>query len=99
MLRGMAPVKLLRKRLAADELVAHLRQLATDARDIEIRVKGAVAAYSDATTDSLEAVGQRLVAGELVAVQVRYFQDDAWWSDTVMRADDSFRLVRMREGS
>jgi hypothetical protein len=92
-------MKLVRTRLDAAELVAHLRQLAADARDVEIRVKGAVAAYSDATAESLDVVGQRLVAGELVAVQVRYFQDDAWWSDTVMRADDSFRLVRMREGT
>ena len=37
--------------------------------------------------------------GEIVAIQIRFFQDDDWWSDTVMRADDGFRLVRMREGA
>ena len=93
------PVKLVRKRLDAAGLEAHLRALAASAQNIEIRVKGAVARYSDATTDSLETVGRRLLAGELVAVQIRFFEHDDWWSDTVMQAKDGFRLVRMREGS
>lgn len=92
------PVKLVRKRLDALQLAAHLRSLAASAQHIELRVKGAVAHYSDATTDSLEEVGRRLVAGELVAVQIRYFEHDDWWSDTLMQAKDGFRLVRMREG-
>ncbi len=93
------PVKLLRKRLDDAGVEAHLRSLAAQAQQIEIRIKGAIDRYSDATTDTLEAVGRRLVAGEVVAIQIRFFQDDDWWSDTVMRADDGFRLVRMREGA
>ena len=93
------PVKLVRERLDAAELEAHLRSLAATAQHIEVRVKGAVAHYSDATTDSLEDLGRRLVAGDLVAVQIRFFEHDDWWSETLMQAKDGYRLVRMREGS
>ena len=93
------PVKLVRKKLDADGVAAHLRSVAEQGQALEIRVKGAVDHYSEATTDALDAVGRRLVAGEIVALQIRFFQDDAWWSDTVMRADDGFRLVRMPEGT
>jgi hypothetical protein len=93
----MKAIKLLRKRLDDRELAAHLEALAAGAKDIEIRIKGAVAGYSDATTETLEVVGRRLRAGEIAAVQIRFFQDDDWWSDTVMRAADGFRLVRMRQ--
>jgi len=92
-------VKLVRERLSATELEAHLRELAATARDVELRIKGAVAGYSESSTDPLEALGRRLVAGEIVAVQIRYFRDDDWWSDTLMQAANGFRLVRMREGS
>lgn len=93
------PVKLERTRLDAAELEAHLRSLAATAQHIEVRVKGAVAHYSAATTDSLEDVGRRLLAGEIVAVQIRFFEHDDWWSDTLMQAKDGYRLVRMREGT
>ncbi len=88
--------KLVRERLDADEVVAHLRELAATARDVETRVKGT--GYSDATTDPLEVLAQRLVAGEIAAVQIRFSRDGQWWSDTLLRKGDSFRLVRMREG-
>ena len=93
------PVKLVREKLDASQLAARLRELAATAKHVELRVKGAVAAYSDATADSLEEVGRRLLAGELVAVQIRFFADDEWWSETLMQAKDGYRLVRMREGS
>ena len=93
------PVKLVRERLDAEGVAAHLRGLAEHAREIEIRVKGGSARHSDATVDSLDEVGRRLVAGELVAIEIRFFQDDDWWSDTVMAAKSGFRLVRMREGT
>ena len=93
------PVKLVRKRLDAVGLEAHLRSLAANAQHIELRVKGAVAHYSDAATGSLEEVGRRLLAGEIVAIQIRFFENDDWWSDTLMQATDGYRLVRMREGT
>lgn len=93
------PVKLVRKRLDAEGVEAHFRVLAATAQQVEIRVKGGATRQSDATTESLEQVGQRLLAGEILAVQIRFFADDDWWSDTVMQANDGFRLVRMREGT
>lgn len=90
------PVKLLRKRLDAAAVEAHLRDLAARASEVEIRVKTAAAGYSDAANDALDVLGRRLVAGVLVAVQIRYFADGQWWTDTLMRAGDDFRLVRMQ---
>jgi hypothetical protein len=94
---GPKPVKLLRTRLDDAGLDAHLAALAGQAQAIELRVKGAAGSHSDAATDTLDVVGARLRAGEVVAIQIRFFQDDAWWIDTVMRAKDGYRLVRMRE--
>ena len=93
------PVKLVRKRLDAVGVVAHFRALAATAQQIEIRIKGSATRHSDATTESLEEVARRLLAGEIAAVQIRFFELDDWWSDTVMQANDGFRLVRMREGT
>jgi len=92
-----SPVKLVRKRLEADDLEPHLRALAAEARAVEVRIKGQRAHQSDATTESLEALARRLVAGEIVAVQVRFELADGWWADTLMRAEKGFRLVRMKE--
>ncbi|MCA9677207.1 MAG: hypothetical protein KC464_19435 [Myxococcales bacterium] len=38
-----------------------------------------------------------MTAGELVAVQLRFFLADAWWCDTIVRKGDDFRLVRMQQ--
>lgn len=91
------PVKLVRKRLDDAGVAAHFEWLASQAQAIEIRIKGAVAGYSEATTEQLEDAGRRLRAGEIVAVQIRFLQGDDWWCDTLMRAGESFRLVRMRQ--
>lgn len=91
------PVKLVRKRLDDAGVAAHFKWLASQAQAIEIRIKGAVAGYSEATTEQLEDAGRRLRAGEIVAVQIRFLQGDDWWCDTLMRAGESFRLVRMRQ--
>jgi len=93
------PVKLVRKRLDADGVTAHLQALAASGQQLEIRLKGAVAHYSEATTESLEAVGRRLLAGDIVAVQIRFCEGEEWWIDTLMQAKDGYRLVRMREGA
>jgi len=95
------PPKLVRKRLDEAGVAAHFRELAEHAQGVEVRVKEAAARQSDASKDGLEELGRRLVAGELIAVQVWFFQDDSWWCDTVMRAhegarDHGFRLVRMQ---
>ncbi len=92
-----APVKLLRRRLDLAGVEAHLAVVRSQARAIEIRTKGSVASYSEATPGLLDEIAHRLGTGEIVAVQVRFFQDDAWWCDTVVRKGDDFRLVRMQQ--
>jgi hypothetical protein len=96
---GDKPVKLVRKRLDADGVNAHFQALAATAQQPEIRIKGGATRQSDATSGSLDEVVRQLVAGEIVGVQVRFFDAGDWWIDTVMRARDGFRLVRMREGA
>ena len=98
--RDERPVKLVRRRLDAAGVEAHLRELATTARELEVRVQGETSRLSAASGATLDAVARRLIAGEIAAAQIR-FRDggDDWWCDTVMRAPHGFRLVRMREGS
>ena len=91
------PVKLLRKRLDHAGVDAHLASVASHAQAIEVRTKGAAAAHSDATTAPLDDVARRLKAGELSAVQLRFFQDNVWWCDTIVRKGDDYRLVRMQQ--
>jgi hypothetical protein len=92
------PVKLARQRLDAAGVTEHLRDLAQRATQIEARIKDTAAQTSAATSEPLDALARRLVTGDITGLQVRFFLDDAWWSDTILRAPDSFRLVRMREG-
>ena len=91
------PVKLVRKRLDDAGVGDHVAWLAEHAQAIEIRIKGAATSYSDATTDELRDMGRQLVAGTVAAVQVRFYYDDAWWCDTLLRARDSYRMVRMKQ--
>ncbi len=93
------PIKLVRKRLDDAGVIAHFAALARDAEAIELRVKDAVAHYSDATAGELDEACRRLRNGELMAVQVRFCQDGVWWCDTIMRATDDYRLVRMHQGA
>jgi hypothetical protein len=91
------PIKLLRKKLDAAGVEAHFDSVASQAQAVEVRIKGAAEGYSSADTAQLEETGRRLRAGDIAAVQLRFFQDDAWWCDTVMRVKESYRLVRMRQ--
>ncbi len=93
------PARLVRERLDAAAVQQHLETLATTATQVEVRVKDAVARISEATTESLAEVGRRFVAGKIVAVQIRFFEHDDWWSETLMPGKTGYRLVRMREGT
>lgn len=93
------PAKLLRERLDADGVAAYLRDLAARAPDLEVRIQSANARQSDASTESLEGIGRKLVAGEIAGIQIRFAEGDGWWCDTLRRAKDGYRLVRMREGT
>lgn len=93
----MQAVKLLRKKLDAEALGTHLRSLAT-AEGLEIRVKASSTQHSDGAT-SLDVAADRLRSGDITALQIRFFERGDWWCDTLLRAEDSFRLVRIREGA
>ena len=93
------PVKLVRQRLDAAGVVAYVADLVTRATQLEVRTKDDLSQMSDATVEPLAALADRLVAGELAGLQIRFFADDDWWSDTVLRARAGFLLVRMREGA
>lgn len=93
------PTKLVRKRLDAAGVTMHLADIAATGSQLEVRTKDATARMSDPTSESLDALAKRLVAGELAGLQIRFFADGAWWSDTLLRAADGFRLVRLREGA
>lgn len=90
-------VKLLRKRLDRAGVLSHLAELQRNAQSIELRVKGVEAGYSEETINDFNELGRQLIEGELVAVQLRFHLDEAWWCDTLMRDRDHFRLVRMRQ--
>jgi hypothetical protein len=92
-----APVKLVRKRLDHAAVEAHLAALRRGAQALEVRIKSAVAVNSEATRDELDEIVRRLREGQIVAIQIRFFQDDAWWCDTIVRKGDDYRLVHMRQ--
>lgn len=93
------PTKLVRKRLDDAGVEAHFAEVAAQGQALELRVKDAAAHYSSATAEQLHDAGLRLRQGAIAAVQLRFFRDGDWWCDTVMRAADGYRLVRMRQVS
>ena len=96
---GARPAKLSHQRLDAAGVAAHLRELAARAPGLEVRIQSTNARQSDATTESLDEIGRRFLAGEIAGIQIRFAEGDGWWCDTLRRVKDSYRLVRMREGT
>ena len=96
---GARPAKLSHQRLDADRVAAHLRDLAARGPGLEVRIQSANARQSDTTTESLEEIGRRFLAGEIAGIQIRFADGDGWWCDTLRRAKNGYRLVRMREGT
>jgi hypothetical protein len=91
------PTKLVRKRLDATQIETHILRL-SEAEHVEVRVKSAIGRTSEVPIGSFAELARQLIAGEIVAVQIRYFDRDVWWSDTFLGGRTDFRLVRMREG-
>jgi len=89
--------KLVRKRLDATQIETHILRL-SEAEHVEVRVKSAIGRTSEVPIGSFAELARQLIAGEIVAVQIRYFDRDVWWSDTFLGGRTDFRLVRMREG-
>jgi len=85
---------------AADLDAASVSALFTDlsamAQVLEVRVKGGAQAYAGgASVGLLEARGS-FERREVLGVQVRYLHDGGEWCDTLMRAGDAVRIVRVR---
>jgi hypothetical protein len=70
--------------------------LATAAEVLSVQGKGGAKAYAAADPLTLDTARERLVAGELAGVQVRYRYGGDEWADTLLRAAGGFRLVRMK---
>ncbi|MBV8757404.1 MAG: hypothetical protein JO257_09025 [Deltaproteobacteria bacterium] len=86
------------QRLDATAVLEHVRALAQRATQIAASIQRADATF-EPTGEPLDQLARRLVAGEIVGLQLRFFLDDAWCRDTLLRAPESFRLVRVREGN
>jgi hypothetical protein len=82
---------------------ATLRQLCFDihsvASIIDVRVKGAPAHHAGEPSASFEQAIADLERGSIAGVQVRYLHKGEEWWDTLMRAPQGFRLVRVRAPS
>jgi hypothetical protein len=75
-------------------LIADLRALPGG---VAVSVKSSERGYVDETLQfGLEAAFDALAAGQVRAVQLRYMHESTPWTDTVFRAGDGYRLVRMR---
>ena len=90
--------KLIRRRLDGEAVRAHFQSLAADATQIEVRAKPAFGAHSSTDSIRIDDAARMLISGSIVAVQVRFRQDEAWWCDTIQTGGDGFRLIRMRQG-
>lgn len=89
-------VKLVRKRLDADAVLQHLVSVTEHGGPVELRIKGGDSEYSEASAEELSRTGEQLIAGAIIAIQLRYAENGEWWCDTLMRAPKQYRLVRMR---
>ena len=74
--------------------VAFFADLAACAEVQQIRTRGDRGL--DQTTATLGNVRDRLLSGELTAVQIVYRFRNEGWCDTLMRGTEGFRLIRVR---
>lgn len=77
---------------------AGLRQLFADltaaATVVGVRQKGGPAEYTAADDLSADTARDRLLAGAIRAVQIRYRYDGHEWTDTVFATAPGFRVIR-----
>ncbi len=78
-------------------VAAHFDALARRASIVEVRVKQAPTQRSEPGPVGLQEAMKQLLEREVMAVQVRFSDEDAWWCDTITREGASFRLVRIRQ--
>lgn len=81
-----------------DTLEALFRDIA-QTTVLEVLVKGAPTALTDARRPTLEEARAMLAAGEIRGVQLRYVHDGVEWWDTLLATPTGgVRLVRIRQG-
>ena len=84
--------------LSAEDIAALRNDLRAHAVVTSVMEKGAaqLRANSSQPAHDLEPSIERLLTGEVRAIQVRYAFDGHDWTDTLMRLSEGFRLVRCR---
>lgn len=86
--------------VTADLDVAEVQQLfddvATCTRLLDVLVKSGALQHADPNPVALESARQRLLSGEVRALQLRYVHDGSEWRDTLVAVDGVFRLTRIR---
>jgi hypothetical protein len=73
-------------------------ELKSHSRILSIRQKGGTQRYAGEEELDLASVYTRLVNGVVHGVQVRYLYDGQEWCDTLLRAHDGWKLLRMKQG-
>ncbi len=82
--------------LDAEGLRAFERDLRACAEVGEIRIRSGRGARAATACPTLEDAMTALRNGTAAAVQIRYRHGPATWLDTVMRAEGTFRIIRVR---
>ena len=70
--------------------------VAREGEGVDILLKGDVQAYSEGATDLADA-RERLRAGTVLGVQLRYRRGGTAWLDTLMHVPHGVRLVRIEQ--
>ncbi len=73
-----------------------VRDLQSCARIESVQARAAVRAEPVNQSDGIESAVQQLLSGAASAVQIRYLYDDIHWTDTIMRVDSGYRMIRMQ---
>lgn len=68
--------------------------LTTSATVLCVREKGGPTSYTSENDISLDAAAQRMLDGQVRAIQVRYLFSHHEWTDTIMALPAGFRVVR-----
>ena len=82
--------------LQNEDIACLFADLAACTKIMSIQEKGCFYAYADAGPPQLETAKQRLLSGEVRAMQIRYHYEHRVWTDTLMRSSSGIRLVRCR---
>lgn len=80
-----------------ETLDCYLRDLSMCAHIHEVSSKGGATAIADQSPDDFASAIDRLRAGQLRGVQIRYGFDGVLWCDTLMRVENEIHIVRTRQ--